>query len=233
MVPIASNENNTKRIPNFQDDGPCVKKDLLTKNECLTFKKEKSQEKLIVSSFSRFSSHSDPERTSSHRQYTCCAPCSLGIHAHLYALIPGYWWLSYLWSLCRWTEQRQADIFRISIGRDHRILCEINCRYYQFTKFLRDRWQMLMVPLGNLGFLSSVISFTQEPPHGSQESAPSEWNLLCAHPDMTGGGRRPWLIGCGIGIWPAIKFQILSSRTKHVLRKFRCVNRIARHCIHV
>ena len=42
--------------------------------------------------------------------------------------------------------------------------------------FLQDRWQMLMVPLGNLGFLSSIVSSTQKPPRWSQKSAPGEWN---------------------------------------------------------
>jgi len=33
-------------------------------------------------------------------------------------------------------KQRQADIFRISIGRDHRILCEISHRYHRCTEIV-------------------------------------------------------------------------------------------------
>ena len=98
-----------------------------------------------------------------------------------------------------------------------------------FARLLTNVDGASLQPQPNLSFLSSIISFTQKLPHGSQKSAPSEWNLFYAYPDMTGGGRWPWLIGCGIGIWLAIKFRILSSRTKHMLRNFHCANQIARH----
>jgi len=46
---------------------------------------------------------------------------------------------------------------------------------------------------------------------------------FCDPPNVAGGGRWPWLSGCGIGIWSAIKFRISPSRTKQVLKNIRCV----------